>query len=57
LLAPHPDPLTRWGEGKKRNPLTLTLSRRGEREKKRKKFENKKKVVYYIQKGRNYGKF
>jgi hypothetical protein len=28
-----------------------------EKREKRKKFENKKKVVYYIQKGRNYGKF
>jgi len=28
-----------------------------EKRKIRKKFENKKKVVYYIQKGRKYGKF
>jgi len=39
-------------------PLTLTLSHGGERKKEiRKKFENKKEVVYYIKKGRNYGKF
>jgi hypothetical protein len=43
-MCPHPDPLPRWGEGRKKMKrfkqcaLTLALSRGGEREKERRIF-------------------